>query len=231
MPTGHREPYEYSGTPGERPSPLQNRVLPDGRIVAVPDRGFLTGNRGCLHGPDRRLGTSRWRSRLWISCTLDWQGRRRDVMPPGRWTALFFLDEVTALAAGHRPCGYCRRPDHLAFAAAWANAARSARPPSAAAMDARLHAERVDRLRRQVTRTMSVVDLPDGTMVRYAGAPHLVVAGGLRPWSWSGYGEGVDLPGGAVEVLTAPAVLRALRGGYRPLVHPSVTSHALRPLP
>ena len=93
--------------------PLQNRVTPTGEIVADPGRGLLMGNRGCLHGPDRRLGVARWRSKLWICCVLDWKGVRRDPMPPGRWTALFFLDEATALAAGHRPCAYCRRADFV----------------------------------------------------------------------------------------------------------------------
>ena len=78
--------------------PLQNRVTPTGEIVADPGRGLLMGNRGCLHGPDRRLGVARWRSKLWICCVLDWKGVRRDPMPPGRWTALFFLDEATAAA-------------------------------------------------------------------------------------------------------------------------------------
>ena len=124
--------------------PLQNRVTPTGEIVADLGRGLLMGNRGCLHGPDRRLGVARWRSKLWICCVLDWKGVRRDPMPPGRWTALFFLDEATALAAGHRPCAYCRRADFVAFAEAWRGAHRLAQRPHAAEIDARLHAERVD---------------------------------------------------------------------------------------
>src|SRR5215831_3341931 len=99
----------------DTPMPLQNRVTPSGEIVADPSRGLLMGNRGCLHGQGRTLGVSRWRSKLWICCLLDYKGVQRDPMPPGRWTALFFLDEATALSAGHRPCAYCRRPDYLAF--------------------------------------------------------------------------------------------------------------------
>src|SRR5256885_17186121 len=102
-----------------RPSPLQNRVTPTGEIVAVSARGLLMGNRGCIHGPDRRLGVTRWRSRLWICCLLDYRGYKRDPMPIGRWTALFFMDEATAFAAGHRPCAYCRRADYVSFAEAW----------------------------------------------------------------------------------------------------------------
>jgi hypothetical protein len=112
--------------------PLQNRVTPSGEIVADPSRGLMMGNRGCLHGQCRRLGASRWRSKLWICCLLDFKGVQRDPMPPGRWTALFFLDEATALAAGHRPCGYCRRGDYLDFAEAWRTARHLPRRPRAA---------------------------------------------------------------------------------------------------
>ena len=107
--------------------PLQNRVMPTGEIVADAGRGLMMGNRGCLHGRDRQLGVPRWRSQAWICCVLEWRGVRRDPMPPGRWTALFFLDEATALAAGHRPCGFCRRLDFLDFAGAWREARLLAR--------------------------------------------------------------------------------------------------------
>src|SRR4029453_688384 len=119
-----------------RTTPLQNRVTPAGEIVSDPARGLLMGNRGCLHGPDRRLGVTRWRSKLWICCTLTWKDVQRDPMPPGRWTALFFLDEATAFAAGPRPCAYCRRADFLAYARAWGRATGMPDRPYAAAMDA-----------------------------------------------------------------------------------------------
>ena len=122
--------------------PLQNRVYPTGEIVADPARGLMMGNRGCLHGQGRELGVTRWRSKLWICCVLDWKDVRRDPMPPGRWTALFFLDEATALAAGHRPCAYCRRGDYLDFAEAWQAARALPARPRAAEMDRLLHAER-----------------------------------------------------------------------------------------
>jgi hypothetical protein len=94
---------------------LQNRVQPDGQILAIPARGTMTGNRGILHGPDRTLATKRWSHKAWICCVLDWQGRKRDVMTGRYWTELFFLDEAVAMAAGHRPCGYCRRADYNQF--------------------------------------------------------------------------------------------------------------------
>jgi hypothetical protein len=109
-------------------------------------------------------------------------------MPPGRWTALFFLDEATALAAGHRPCAYCRRADFVAFAEAWRGAHRLAQRPRAAEIDARLHAERVDpRSRRQVTRPAVAGELPDGVMVRAGGTPGLLAGGALLPWTFAGY--------------------------------------------
>lgn len=202
---------------------LQNRVAPTGEIVADPGRGLLMGNRGCLHTPDRRLGTTRWRSKLWICCSLSFKGVRRDVMPPGRWTALFFLDEATALAAGHRPCAYCRRADYLSYAQAWQRAYGLAERPAAVEMDARLHSERVSpRTRQQVTRPAVVGDLPDGVMVRYDGTLGLLRAGSLRSWSFHGYGPAVPIrPGTEVEVLTPPSSVAALKAGFRPLLHPT----------
>jgi hypothetical protein len=217
--------------------PLQNRVTPTGEIVADPGRGLLMGNRGCLHGPDRRLGVARWRSKLWICCVLAWKGVRRDPMPPGRWTALFFLDEATALAAGHRPCAYCRRADFVAFAEAWRGAQRlpaGRERPRAAEIDARLHAERVDpRSRRQVTRPAVAGELPDGVMVRAGGAAGLLAGGTLLPWTFAGYRPPVPLPPATtVELLTPPATVAAIAAGYRPLLHPSAAAaHGLRFLP
>ena len=161
-------------------TPLQNRVNPAGEIVADPARGLLMGNRGCLHRADRTLGAARWRSKLWICCVLEWRGVRRDPMPPGRWTALFFLDEATALAAGHRPCGYCRRPAYESYAEAWRRAQGLAQRPRAVEMDARLHAERVDpRTRRQWTRPAQAGELPAGQLRQQdsSGRPHLAGQG------------------------------------------------------
>jgi len=205
--------------------PLQNRVTPTGEIVVDRSRGLMMGNRGCLHGQGRDLGVSRWRSTLWICCVLDWKDVRRDPMPPGRWTALFFLDEATALAAGHRPCAYCRRGDYLDFADAWRAARRMPRRPLAREMDSILHRERVDRVRRQLTHLAPADELPDGVMIRVDGRAGLLIAGQLRPWSFHGYGAptaaGVQ---GAVEVLMPPSTVAAIAAGYRPLVHPSALS-------
>ncbi|HTT52326.1 MAG TPA: hypothetical protein VMH35_13070 [Streptosporangiaceae bacterium] len=202
--------------------PLQNRVTPTGDIVADPGRGLIMGNRGCLHGPDRQLGTSRWRTTAWICCVLDWNGRRRDPMPPGQWTALFFLDEATALAAGHRPCGYCRRADFARFADAWRAARQLPGRPRAPDLDRVLHRERVDRARRQRTHSAPTGELPDGVLIRVRGTAGLLLAGRLRPWSFQGYRAPLrgPLPAEA-EVLTPPSTVAAIAAGYQPMVHPS----------
>lgn len=201
--------------------PLQNRVTPSGEIVAHPARGLMMGNRGCLHRRDRTLGTARWRSKLWICCVLDWKGVRRDPMPPGRWTALFFLDEATALAAGHRPCAYCRRAAYRAFVAAWPFVRAGDVPPKAYEIDARLHAERVDPVtRRQHIHRARIDDLPDASVVRIGSEPALVSRTGARPWSFTGWGPPIRAAG-TVEVLTPPSTVATLRAGYRPLLHPS----------
>jgi len=202
--------------------PLQNRVLPIGEIVADPGRGLMMGNRGCLHGAGRELGASRWRSPAWICCVLDWRGRQRDVMPPGSWTALFFLDEATALSAGHRPCAYCRRGDYRDFTAAWRTARGLGRAPLAREMDPVLHGERVDRQRRPVTRPARAADLPGGVMIRAGGRTGLYLGGSLRPWSWAGYGAPAPVGGDdVVETLTPPSIVAVIGAGYRPLVHPT----------
>ena len=213
--------------------PLQNRVMPSGEIVADPSRGLFMGNRGCLHGRGRTLSVSRWRSKLWICCLLDYKGVQRGPMPPGRWTALFFLDEATALSAGHRPCGYCRRPDYLTFAAAWRQARRLPRRPWAPEMDAVLHAERTDRSRRKLTYRAPLDGLPDGVMVRLDSAPGLVIGGQVRPWSFRGYGAPVH-PGAApveVDVLTPPSIVAAIAAGYLPRLHPSALAGPTPPGP
>src|SRR3569623_989500 len=121
--------------------PLQNRVTPLGDIEPAPERGLFTGNRGIIHDAEnRQLLQRRWTSRAWLICVLHWRAVRRSGMGPGSWTELFFLDEATALAAGHRPCFFCRRPEALAFPAGFPRGARST-PASAPEMDRALHAE------------------------------------------------------------------------------------------
>ena len=192
--------------------PRQNRVLPTGEIVADPARGTLTGNRGVLHDERRRIVKS-WRLERWIVCRLEFKGRHRAVFTPGRWTELFFLDEATAFAAGHRPCAECRRDAYEAFRAAWAGPG-AASPPSAPQMDAILQRERLapDGSKRSYESELDA--LPDGAMVEYAGAPHLLWRGRLRPWHFEGYGPARSAARDKLKVITPASTVRALRRGY-----------------
>jgi hypothetical protein len=216
--------------------PLQNRVTPEGEIIATPYRGLLMGNRGgAFHLPDRTLGPRRWATRQWIACVLEFKGRHRDVMQPNRYTELFFLDEATALAAGHRPCFECRRGDAERFAELWAKALGRAQGRAqrerAPAMDEVLHAERVDGGRRKVTYRARHADIPSGAFVRYArdggGArSYLVVGNNLLVWHPSGYSS-IVMPaqiGDEVEVLTPRSIIAVLSAGYRPMLHPSAAA-------
>src|SRR5205814_2777553 len=140
--------------------PLQNRVTPFGEIVAVPARGTFMGNRGRLHDAQQRLTRSRWHLKAWIICVLEFEGRHRTVMAPNRYTELFFLDEATALAAGHRPCFECQRRRYNEFRAAWAAGnLHGPSPVTAGEIDERLHADRLDRSRSKRTFTASLADL------------------------------------------------------------------------
>jgi len=212
--------------------PLQNRVTPEGEIIATPHRGLLMGNRGgAFHLPDRSLGARRWATRQWIACVLEFRGRHREVMQPNSYTELFFLDEATALASGHRPCFECRRADAERFAELWAKAHGRARRERAPAMDEVLHGERVDRERRKVTFRARRADLPNGAFIRYAqdsdGArAYLVVGSNLLAWQPSGY-ISLVIPaeiGEEVEVLTPASIVAVLAAGYRPILHPSAAA-------
>lgn len=201
--------------------PLQNRVTPEGDIIATAARGTMMGNRGgCLHRPDRTLGRRSWASKQWICCELQFRGRHREVMAPRQYTELFFLDEATALAAGHRPCFECRRADALAFARLWAEAEGSTGRASAAQMDAVLHAERLDPNGVKRVFNSRLGDLPEASIVRFDAQPYLVADGGLRPWTPEGYLPGVPFdPEIIVKVLTPPTVVKLLRLGLQPRLH------------
>jgi hypothetical protein len=206
--------------------PLQNRVTPSGDIVSTPQRGLFTGNRGIIHDPaTRTLLNRRWSSKAWLTCTCEFRGRRRDVMGTRSWTEMFFLDEATAFAAGHRPCFYCRRADANAFRAAWekGNGVSGVRAPD---IDEVLHTERLDgKAKRLHALPMPVDRLPDGAMVQAGGESYLVMRGRALLWTWDGYREIGD-PLRDAALLTPPSTLRALSAGYRPVLHPSATEPA-----
>ena len=200
--------------------PLQNRVTPFAEIVAIPERGTMLGNRGGrLHDDRQRIGGRRWASWRWICCELAFKGRRRPVMGPG-YTELFFLDEVTALAAGHRPCFECRRAEAKAFAAAFSKGQGVERMLDADAMDEILQRDRLEG-RGQRLRSMPAGALPTGSVIaigEVAFARHL--AGWLR-WSAAGWAKvEVQLPE-LVSALTPSSIVAALREGYVPRWHAS----------
>ena len=198
--------------------PLQNRVDPFGDLLAVSARGLLMGNRGGrLHDRYQKLAARRWTSKQWICCRLAFDNRHRDVWGDS-YSELFFLDEVTALAAGHRPCFECRRQEAELFAALFARGNRRAR---AAAMDAVLHAERLDGKAKRVHRR-KIDTLPDGAMIALGGGAFALRGERLLRWTSSGYGPARVRPlATVVDVLTPPSILAVLSRGYRPLWHPS----------
>jgi hypothetical protein len=200
--------------------PLQNRVTPTGDIIATPHRGMFTGNRGIIHDPATKTLTRRWASRAWLTCLCEFRGRRREVMGGRSWTELFFLDEATAFAAGHRPCFFCRRQDANRFCAAWeqGNGIANVR---AGDMDAVLHAERLSSGKKRLhALSMPMQQLPDGVMVHEADESYLIVAGRALRWSPGGYRQALNALQGAM-LLTPPSTVRAFSTGYRPVLHPS----------
>jgi hypothetical protein len=201
--------------------PLQNRVTPFGDVVALSGRGLMMGNRGVLHDERRRI-VRQSAVKRWIACVLEFGGRRRAVMTPRRYTELFFLDEAAAFAAGHRPCAECRREDYRRFQSAWKKSVGGV--VDADAMDAVLHAQRLDGKKKRTYRA-ELASLPDGTYVVWNGDPHLVWGSDLFQWSDSGYTKRVCRPARhEIEVLTPRAIVEVFAAGYRPTIHPSAAS-------
>ena len=206
-----------------RPSPLQNRVHPDGSILATSQRGLFYGNRGGrIHDPDtfRLMPKRRWASRQWICCVLQFKDRKRPLMGPG-YTELFFMDEVTALAAGHRPCFECRREDAVKFAMAWRNDGSRETAPE---MDRVLHQQRLSGKAKQ-TIPVKWHDLPFGAMVQMDGKIIAKSKNGPLIWSFDGYAykdiSPTRLNEQPLDCLTPAAILNSLSNGYTPHWHPS----------
>lgn len=202
--------------------PLQNRVTPMGDIIASRERGCFTGNRGIIHDArTRTLLKRRWTSRAWLICVLHWRDVRRTVMGPGSWTELFFLDEATGLAAGHRPCFFCQRVAARRFQSCFPSDGRTLK---AHEIDMRLHTERLDGRRKRLhALTSPAAELPDGAMIVQDGVPHLIREGLAHPWSLRGYGAAVT-PLDSAQLITPPSTVAVLRTGYRPQIHDSTGS-------
>jgi len=206
--------------------PLRNRVTPTSELIADPARGLVYGNRGCLHDDHGRV-RRRYNGRRWIACRLEFRGwRRSPLLQPGRFTELFFLDEATAFAAGHRPCALCRREDYVRFSEIWRGL--HPREVGADAMDARLHGERVDPASRSQRRHEGRLgDLPDGAFVLREEEPWLVLGDRLHRWSAAGYDASEPRPEDTVVVLTPPSLVAVLREGWDPVVpllHPTAST-------
>lgn len=204
--------------------PLQNRVDPCGTIFSTPARGTFLGNRGgAIHNQKREI-VRQYASRRWITCLLEFKGRRRSVMSPNRYTELFFLDEAVALAAGHRPCAECRRNRYNAFKEAWIRARepRGENRLLADEMDIELHCARINRRKGKVTYQAPLNSLPDGCFVQIEGSRYLVWSDTLLLWSPAGYlkkrHRSTEL---IVTILTPEPIVRCIRHGYKPEIHVS----------
>jgi hypothetical protein len=198
--------------------PLQNRVTPFGKIVALSGRGLMMGNRGILHDEHRRIVRST-QLRRWLTCVTEFRGRHRTIMAPRRYTELFFLDEATAFSAGHRPCAECRNADYRRFRTLWAEL--TGRPASADGIDLQLHGERRNG-RTQRTHQAEISTLPDGSYIALDGAAWLVRGSSLWAWSDRGYhSRRTRPPAGEVVLLTPPSLVAIFRAGYAPAIHPS----------
>src|SRR5215218_3865535 len=209
--------------------PLRNRVTPLGELIAHPARGLVYGNRGCLHDSGGEI-RRRYDGKRWIACRLRFRGwHRHPLMQPGRFTELFFLDEATAFAAGHRPCALCRREDYRAFIERWQELHPGER--SADGVDTQLHGERLDlESRERRLHRLPYAELPDGAFVLHDGSPKLVHGTALRAWSTGGYGSASRRPPtGAADVVTPPSLVAVLAAGWQgavPLLHPSLSEAA-----
>jgi hypothetical protein len=211
--------------------PRQNRVTPFGDIIATAERGTFFGNRGVIH--DHRGHIVRpWKVKRWLVCVLEFRGRKRRVMTPDRYTELFFLDEATALAAGHRPCAECRHQRFMDFCHAWKKASRrdyGTDRPRVDEMDNQLHAERIAPDRSKRTFSARIDQLPDGVFVTLeasSGGAYLLWRRSLLAWSPGGYHKRLPLPKKKeVLVLTPKSTVAVIRAGYVPEAHPSALCH------
>lgn len=210
--------------------PLPNRVRPDGTLFATPARGLFYGNRGGrFHDPASHAVPQRsYATAQWLCCVLSFKGRRRKLWGRG-YTELFFCDEVTALAAGHRPCMECRRSDALAFRAALVSGLGLPETPRFPEIDRMLDAERRDGRAKRL-HILPAAGLPDGAMIQLSPGEWLALRGNCALlWSPAGYLERRPRPSGEVEVLTPPTTLAALAHGYRAHWHPSAAAPTIGP--
>lgn len=196
---------------------LQNRVDPWGKIIATTARGTLMGNRGVIHDEHQTIRRP-FKLKAWITCVLQFKGRHRKVMSPNRWTELFFLDEATAFAAGHRPCFECRREDAKRFKSHWLKGTPEygfEEKVHISEIDQIIHEERVGRQGEKITYEDGVENLPDGSFIELGGKACLLADSKIWTWTPFGYEEGEGRPTGLrVTVLTPKSIINAIRAGY-----------------
>ncbi|MBL0745680.1 hypothetical protein [Chryseolinea lacunae] len=198
---------------------LQNRVDPWGKFIKTSARGLWMGNRGVIH-VDKKIKKA-FNHKAWITCVLEFKERRREVMTPGRWTELFFLDEATAFAAGHRPCFECRRDDAKRFKACWINGNPTHQfnlKTSVKFIDEVIHSERIDRDHKKITHQAPASGLPEGTFFLLDDNAYVLVKGRLHRWTPFGYENSVALPESPLTILTPRSIVNAFRAGYVPQV-------------
>ena len=208
--------------------PKQNRVTPSGNIIATPERGTLLGNRGCLHDEHQQL-VRLYKSKAWIFCKLEFKGIRRTIMSPNHYTELFFLDEATALSAGHRPCAHCMRDRYNEFRSYWVKANPNPVDSScfnANQIDATLHTERISSDKTKSTYTAQINELPVGSFILLEpdASPYLVLEETLLAWTPGGYthqiGKTQNQP---VTVLTPRSIVQMLKAGFHANLHDSAS--------
>jgi len=207
---------------------LQNRVNPSGEIIITPHRGAWLGNRGVLHNEQQQI-IRPYKIKAWITCVLSFRGRHREVMQPNRWTELFFLDEVTAFSAGHRPCFQCRYEDHQRFKTYWLKGnpefGFNMKTP-VAEIDNILHQERVAANKTKVTYEEKLINLPDGTFILIQDLPYLIKDSQLHLWTPAGYEKSVPLSDvDLINVLTPKSIVNMFRAGYIPQVDVTADHH------
>ena len=204
--------------------PLQNRVDPWGKLVATHARGTLLGNRGILHNKQKQI-VKTYQHQNWVTCKLQYKGRKRILMSPHKYTELFFLDEATAFAAGHRPCAECRRERYLEFKDYWVRANLGQQPEDvkASVISKTMHTERIGK-KEKLTFRAELKDLPAGTIFSNSGMAYLVFADSVCLWSFEGYhpADRIKLPD-EVEVLTPRSIVKAFKLGFKPEIHESIT--------
>ena len=209
--------------------PLQNRIDPWGDLVAIKARGEFLGNRGILHDDDKNI-VKPWAHKNWVTCELSFKGIKRELFGPNSYSELFFLDEATALAAGHRPCAHCRRQRYNEFKRFWGIAIGlldiDTASVSSQEIDKRLHSERASRSREKILFNEKISEVPEGALIALGDEVYLVWGGHIHKWSHHGYSSAQQLPSNnqVVQVITPQTIVQMYKVGFKPLVHASIHS-------